>query len=183
MCDRETIALAEEIRDLHAQGCAVSARLMGLSVSEDARLIEICAARPHPILPELERFANVFEQQEAVRRALRDPAVRWRMVFVQCIAWAVMLCLFMRILSNSGSISTLALLALIGGSGLIATYCHGRWARPSLRRSLRQQLIERGVPICAECGYDLRGQTSPRCPECGHETSPNPEERPCPPNP
>ncbi len=32
---------------------------------------------------------------------------------------------------------------------------------------LRQALVERGVGICIPCGYDLRGQTEPRCPECG----------------
>jgi len=39
--------------------------------------------------------------------------------------------------------------------------------RRKVQRSLRQQLTERGRPICLECGYDLRGQTVSRCPECG----------------
>lgn len=183
MCDRETIALAEEIRDLHGRACAVSARLMGLSVSEDERLVKICAARPYTILPELERFGNVFEQQDALRRAMRDPSVQWRTQFVQIVAWVAMFCIFMRLQAYTTSFPVLGLLALMGGGGLIVTYGHGRWARTSLRRNLRRQLIERGVPICAECGYDLRGQTTPRCPECGREQSPNPEERACPPNP
>lgn len=42
------------------------------------------------------------------------------------------------------------------------------WRRP-VQRYLREQLIARGVPICLHCGYDLRGQTEPRCPECGRE--------------
>ena len=41
--------------------------------------------------------------------------------------------------------------------------------RSRLRRSLRQQLVERGYALCIKCGYDLRGQTDPRCPECGKE--------------
>ena len=36
-----------------------------------------------------------------------------------------------------------------------------------LRRLVRQELHERGIPVCMNCGYDLRGQTEPRCPECG----------------
>ncbi len=40
------------------------------------------------------------------------------------------------------------------------------WRRP-IQRMLRQELAARGVPICIRCGYDLRGQTEPRCPECG----------------
>ncbi|MBI4717021.1 MAG: hypothetical protein HY763_04395 [Planctomycetes bacterium] len=41
--------------------------------------------------------------------------------------------------------------------------------RKEFRRSLRQQLVDRGFPICIKCGYDLRGQHRPRCPECGTE--------------
>ncbi len=32
---------------------------------------------------------------------------------------------------------------------------------------LRQRLLWLGVPLCRQCGYDLRGQAVPRCPECG----------------
>ncbi|MHC4797878.1 MAG: hypothetical protein ACYTF1_14640 [Planctomycetota bacterium] len=39
----------------------------------------------------------------------------------------------------------------------------------SPQKFLRQELCKRGIPICIKCGYDLRGQTEPRCPECGQE--------------
>ncbi len=39
--------------------------------------------------------------------------------------------------------------------------------RGRVRRKLRQQLIHAGFAICGPCGYDLRGTTEPRCPECG----------------
>lgn len=39
--------------------------------------------------------------------------------------------------------------------------------RARIRRYLRKELAESGVPICVKCGYDLRGQSAPRCPECG----------------
>lgn len=39
------------------------------------------------------------------------------------------------------------------------------WRRP-LQQHLRQELVRRGKPICICCGYDLRGQSEPRCPEC-----------------
>lgn len=53
---------------------------------------------------------------------------------------------------------------LIGASGVAIPYLiHRR----RLIRSLREQLCRIGVPICIACGYDLRGQTEPRCPVCG----------------
>jgi len=40
--------------------------------------------------------------------------------------------------------------------------------RRPLQRLLRLELVERGISVCIECGYDLRGQTTfARCPECG----------------
>jgi hypothetical protein len=41
-----------------------------------------------------------------------------------------------------------------------------------VRRSLRRSLVASGVPVCLHCGYDVRGQVEPRCPECGHEFDP-----------
>ncbi|MEX2218234.1 MAG: hypothetical protein WD749_05690 [Phycisphaerales bacterium] len=42
-------------------------------------------------------------------------------------------------------------------------------ARPALRRDL----IRIGIPVCLECGYDLRGSPigAGRCPECGADVS------------
>ena len=37
---------------------------------------------------------------------------------------------------------------------------------------LRERLIWLGVPLCLHCGYDLRGQIEPRCPECGRTFDP-----------
>ena len=41
--------------------------------------------------------------------------------------------------------------------------------RRGVRRALRQQLIECGVPVCSPCGYPLRGlpPATSVCPECG----------------
>lgn len=36
-----------------------------------------------------------------------------------------------------------------------------------IQRDLRRQLFEQGRPICVECGYNLTGNKSGRCPECG----------------
>lgn len=39
--------------------------------------------------------------------------------------------------------------------------------RKWMRVYLREYLNDHGVPICLDCGYDLRGQTNQKCPECG----------------
>ncbi len=41
--------------------------------------------------------------------------------------------------------------------------------REWMRVFLRQYLNDQGIPVCRGCGYDLRGQTNARCPECGWE--------------
>ena len=38
--------------------------------------------------------------------------------------------------------------------------------RRKLDRSIWRQLVDRCIPICINCGYDLTGNTSGVCPEC-----------------
>lgn len=40
--------------------------------------------------------------------------------------------------------------------------------RPRIRTEVRRELNRMGVPVCVNCGYDLRGQVENRCPECGN---------------
>jgi hypothetical protein len=50
------------------------------------------------------------------------------------------------------------------------------WLRALLSRvqkELRLQLALKGTPICANCAYELRGLTDPRCPECGGRFEPH----------
>lgn len=48
------------------------------------------------------------------------------------------------------------------------------WAIKSrVQRSVRTWLVQQGYPLCVRCGYDLRGLTDPRCPECGSRFDPD----------
>lgn len=76
---------------------------------------------------------------------------------------------------------------LIAGIALIEWYQLGRWETlgvivvigvanyvvmsivcvPTVRRTIRQELVRSGFRICTSCGYDLRGNPEDRCSECG----------------
>ncbi len=36
-----------------------------------------------------------------------------------------------------------------------------------MKREILEGMQEPAVPVCYKCGYDMRGQKFPRCPECG----------------
>jgi len=62
--------------------------------------------------------------------------------------------------------------AMIGGlaggiNGALIGFSFQFVFRAPLRRHLREELLKQNIPVCLKCGYDLRGQTEPRCPECG----------------
>ena len=42
--------------------------------------------------------------------------------------------------------------------------------RKWMRAFLREYLNEHGIAVCRSCGYDLRGQAHPLCPECGADS-------------
>ncbi len=39
--------------------------------------------------------------------------------------------------------------------------------KKKMREEIRKAFTEESAPLCTRCGYDLRGQKYPRCPECG----------------
>ncbi len=51
--------------------------------------------------------------------------------------------------------------------GVIISIVGSLVSRKRDRTILRRYLVDAGYLVCLECGYDLRGQTISRCPECG----------------
>lgn len=133
--------------------------------------------------PELELFRDDVERSDAMKRAhwrsMRQPMFWFGWVAVGVVSLvgatglhALLVPRFSAILprwmiQSIGLILVLAsaqVWSLVGWDGII-------------RRMLRKELISCGIRVCLNCGYDLRGQTEPRCPECGHafeRTSGNP---------
>lgn len=136
--------------------------------------------------PELALFQTEEERQEIHRRFWRERYGRFGGILRWVIVSATVL--------GSLALATLALLVvrrvlisrgiwdaaweypvLYQGTVLLMllTYIAGTLVlRRNLRRYYRAQLVAKGVPICIDCGYDLRGQVDPRCPECGKAFDP-----------
>jgi hypothetical protein len=119
--------------------------------------------------PELAIFNDRAERRTALRRARNNVRYAVWLALISCAVCAAWGLLFPwlhlgRYLPFSRATITffgsITLGTIIGLSGW-------RIFRRSIQRSLRHQLIELGRPVCLHCGYDLRGQTEPRCPECG----------------
>lgn len=127
------------------------------------------------ILPELALFASYRDRTRAFGRASTSfHGTAWfALLFV---GMQMGLLMFLRRSPWLGSASFMRFTTVFLAA-LLALYFVGSVVfcclfRERLRRSLRQQLVEGGRAICVQCGYDLRAQAEPRCPECGSAGEP-----------
>jgi hypothetical protein len=132
------------------------------------------AESKHPLTnryPELEHFDSRAEARAAMT-ACRAMQIRTPWFWLALIGYtlgvglvmALSLLFVRRYLPLSGAVYGGVVGGITGGTGVL--FLQWFW-RNRFRKLLRQRLIAAGVPICIQCGYDLRGQTEPRCPECG----------------
>lgn len=167
MVDPRIAQLVEEIGDLYRQTCALAERYNGAIAAESQESIKAFKPRPNSRFPELDRFNDVFDQQEVLNQAWKSPPIRAMQQRCAIFAWCVTAYLNFELLASSASTLVLILANAVTFSLMFGIY-HGVPLYGSrLRKFLRETLRSRGVPICADCGYDLRGQSSQRCPECG----------------
>jgi len=130
-------------------------------------------------IPEVLLFGDDAERKAALRASKRAVFREWptrvlSVVFLALLGvaaglanrWLWRLGLFG---STGGGVAVGGLVACgIGlAGGAVIGIVIGLITLNRLRWHLRQQLVASGVPVCIHCGYDLRGQTEARCPECG----------------
>ncbi|MDM8006961.1 MAG: hypothetical protein QUV05_12555 [Phycisphaerae bacterium] len=122
--------------------------------------------------PELALFDDEAERKAVLKRLWRQLLRRkqYRLSLLAISVCSVFVLAFASPLARHlfPVVPHLLMTTLIGAAaggcfGLAIQLC---WRKPC-QRYLREQLAAKGVPICIECGYDLRGQVDPRCPECG----------------
>lgn len=126
------------------------------------------------LFPELELFEDATAAQAALHRAknavLRNVR-RWLALMCFIIAVGVVIGLLFVWLRRAVGIDPSwtggASGGVSGATGVIAVQYLFR--RP-IQQQLRTQLNQQGRPVCMKCGYNLRGNVSNRCPECGTPT-------------
>jgi len=129
------------------------------------------------VLPREVLFIDSAEERSRVQRCagkalLRQPST-WIALIAYCVASSV-LGLAIRELTTAniyggrwavvdvGTAIILRVVIPLSLAPLLFLWLH-RW----MRGYLREYLNEHGIPICRNCGYDLRGDVSQTCPECG----------------
>ena len=117
--------------------------------------------------PELDRFPS---RREA-RRALRRASGRWEKGNRRPTILILVLLLFAPAFFARRSFDWVTCVsAVFFGVAFVLSWVWFR--RDEMQRDLRGQLLDIGVSICLECGYDTRGQVEPRCSECGQPFEP-----------
>ena len=134
----------------------------------------IMSSDEHPwsrIFPELRRFRSRGEAQEVLGKfeeafgrfetqLLKRPKY-WITLVASCVPGAIVM--LWSVQSASYLSSILGPMAIFAGPILGTIWL----SRQQWRRFLRQELNARGIPICMKCAYDLTGNESGVCPECG----------------
>ncbi len=115
---------------------------------------------------ELVHFDGAAARKEAVDRAHPFRQRFWWWGPLPLIQGVAAACLW-HFLPFPRSVPDAYGMAVIVGVVSVATAVGEVWiAKRAITWALRERLIAEGTVVCRGCGYDLRGQVEPRCPEC-----------------
>lgn len=170
MVDARVVELASEIRDLYRRNCAAAAQYNAGVAAEQDEIRTACRARRCDI-EELNYFEDVFDRQAAIRTVSADRELRARATVLHAVMFAGLFALSWQAIAVWGASEAVLVLGLLYGGGCAVLHHRLILGSELFRRRLREMIAARGVRICVNCGYDLRGQVEPRCPECGRADS------------
>ncbi len=115
------------------------------------------------MLPELILFEPGPERQRMILQAVNGQRTRVA-AFLSVVGDTGLFVLWDKLVASvpsSWSLHLMFMLYLIGfGLAIWLT-------RRDIRHRLRAQLAKKGIPVCIPCGYNLTGNESGVCPECG----------------
>mgnify|MGYP001407121204 CR=1 FL=1 len=110
------------------------------------------------LVPEILLFEDHQDRLRAWRRALKRNRGRW--VIAQIVVWTLFWPLWLFAASQqwlSGQPRFWFLVFAVLTAGAVAIWLSVRLTGPRIRETLREELLARGIPVCHECGYDMRG--------------------------
>ncbi|MFQ5490536.1 MAG: hypothetical protein ACE5GE_07425 [Phycisphaerae bacterium] len=130
------------------------------------------------LVPEIERLESKAARQEAWKAALRPTSLRRILCMVGTVTGSAALALVLgSILGRLPVLNQFGWIQAGWHNGLLAGMMSGAscgallwFFRRGIRRALRVHMRETGFMICLSCGYDLGGNESGVCPECGKKT-------------
>jgi uncharacterized paraquat-inducible protein A len=122
------------------------------------------------LFPELSLFHEDRQREYAWRKAARR--VHWAWGLIGCVLIGLGVWLLIEALEKVAPglqqyDPGLSPAVPVGAGLMVAPLLLARVFYRRVQKCLSRELIKYGYPVCMECGYDLRGQTQPRCPECG----------------
>ena len=115
------------------------------------------------ILPELALIESGSERGRMLQQAVQNPRTAVT-AFLSVVVATGLFVLWDKLVASVPPKWGLLVVFLL----YIAIFGAAVWfARQDIRRRLRAQLASKGIPICIPCGYNLTGNVSGVCPECG----------------
>lgn len=130
--------------------------------------------------PAVERELAAGIADAAPRRALRRQL--WHALLRRWRTWLLLLAAILVTVVLGASVLALARgwfswvarypMPVMIALGTIVGFTMSWLMSRALLRELRELLTQRGVAVCRGCGYHLTGNTTGRCPECGHAVEP-----------